>query len=62
MLTLRFLFTLLMGLKWNFIDRTQLVYILVSKFWNCTKCSVYRTPFEISSVWRGVEGGGGYVW
>jgi hypothetical protein len=61
-LTLRFLFTLLMGLKWNFIDRALLVYILVSKFWNCTKCSVYRTPFDISTVWRGVEGGGGYVW
>jgi hypothetical protein len=31
-------------------------YILVSKFWNRTKCSVYRTPFEISAGW--LEGGG----
>jgi hypothetical protein len=60
-LTLRFLFALVMWLKWNFIDRALLVYILVSKFWNCTKWSVYRTPFEISTVSRGVEGGGGHV-
>lgn len=28
--------------------------ILVSKFWKRAKCSVYRTPFEMSASWCGV--------